>query len=301
VDAANAQYWATAWLVTMNIASIFLRHGTKKYPDSEELMLDLFRRRMPGVEQDIAIVDTALPEGYRERTAANTTTLGCNGEFSEFSAADVALQWFGPRLWSYDLVHIATAAFHTLYTSYLERFDTLMLESILGRPVCVGHIDCYNEPVSLFSYRSQHWLRTSFLFLPPGELLSLGSLASFRDKDRVFSGDPQKPFRADAPLSENYRDYIVDWLVGRDIGQGVTWHSGFQLSLETLGEFERKTTAILNEHLFAIRLRALGCKIVDTTWLATEIAAAGPRKIRWSLGWREQLATRGADALVITT
>lgn len=285
----------------MKIATIFLRHGTVKFPDAEERMLDLFRRRMPGLEHDVVIVDTTLPEGHRERTASNTVILGCSGEFSEFTAADVALQWFGARLWEYDLVHIATAAFHTLYTAYLERFDTQMLASIVGRPVCVGHIDCYNESVRLFSYSSQHWLRTSFFFLPPAELLALGSLVSCRDKERIFSGDPQQPFRGDAPLSDTYRIYISDWLIGRDIGQGVTWHSGFHLTAETLGEFERKTMAILNEHLFAIRLRGLGCRVVDTTWLATELATVDPRDIRWTLGWREQLATRGADALVITT
>lgn len=287
--------------MTMKIATIFLRHGTTKFPDAEARMADLFRRRMPGVEQDIVIVDTMLPESYHERTSSNVTLLGCNGEFSEFTAADVALRWFGSRLWSYDLAHIATAAFHTLYTAYLERFNTAMLALIAGRPVCVGHIDCYNEPVGLFSYRSQHWLRTSFLFLPPAELLALGSLVSFRDKQRVFSRNPLKPFRDEAPLSDVYRDYISDWLIGRDIGQGVTWHSGFQLTADTLAEFERKTMAILNEHLFAIRLRGLGCRIVDTTWLGTAMSAGSPRNIPWSLGWREQLAKRAVDALVIDT
>jgi hypothetical protein len=285
----------------MKVATIFLRHGTKKFPDAQERMEDLFRRRMPEVEREIVVVDTTLPAGFIETTGPALTLLGCDGAFSEFSAADTALRWIGSRLWSFDLTHIATAAFHTLYVTYLERFETRMLEAAANRPVCVGHIDCFNEPVRLLSYFSQHWIRTSFLFLPPAEVLALGSLISLRDKNRLFSGDPEQPFRPDAPLSNNYRNYISRWLTGQDIGQGVTWHSGFRLTKETLPEFERKTLAILNEQLFAIRLRSLGCRVLDATWLATELAAVGEPNIRWSLGWREQLAARDTDPLCLAT
>jgi hypothetical protein len=240
-----------------------------------------------------------LPAGHLEKLGSDMTVLGGDNSFSEFSAADVALSWIGHRIWSYDLVHLATAAFNTLYVGYLERFDMRMLRTIAARPVCVGHIDCYNDPIRLLSYHSQHWIRTSFLFLPPTELKALGSLVSFRDRKRMFSGDPEQPFRGDAPLSEQYRRYIYDWLTGGDIGQGVTWHSGFTLTHETLAEFERKALAILNEHLFAIRLRAQGCRVVDTTWLATQLSNRGTQDVNWRLGWRQQLAGRGLDQLIV--
>lgn len=197
-------------------------------------MEELFQRRMPETQRDTVIVDTMLPPGYEEHLAGGAVVLGGDNSFSEFSAADIGIRQFGPRIWSYDLAHLGTAAFQTLYTAYLDRFDMPMLRAIAGRPVCAGHIDCYNEPVRLLSYRSQHWMRTSFLFLPPAELMALQSLVSFRDRARIFSGDASQPFRADAPLSENYRRYIYDWLTGSDIGQGVTWHSGFQLTQHTL-------------------------------------------------------------------
>ncbi len=285
----------------MKIATIFLRHGVRKFPDSEARMDELFQRQMPEVQRSTVVVDTMLPPGHVEQTASEEAVLGGDNSFSEFSAADVALSWIGSRIWSYDLVHIATAAAFTLYVRYLERFDLRMLQAIAGRPVCVGHIDCYNEPIRLLSYYSQHWIRTSFLFLPPAELKALGSLVSFRDRARVFSGDASQPFRPAAPLSEQYRKYIYDWLTGADIGQNVTWHSGTPLTEATLPEFERKTMAILNEHLFAIRLRALGCRVVDTTWLATQLSSPGEAPIRWGLGWREQLATRDTDSLRLNT
>jgi len=280
----------------MKILTIFLRHGERKFPGSEARLEELFQRQMPEVQRDTVVVDTTLPPGHREQTGPERAVLGADNSFSEFSAADVALAWTGSRIWSYDLVHLATAAFSTLYVRYLERFDMRMLRAIAGRPACVGHIDCYNEPIGMLSHYSQHWVRTSFLFLPPAELMALGSLVSFRGDGRIFSGNPAQPFRPDAPLSANYRRYIYDWLTGKDIGQAMTWHSGFHLTRETLPEFERKAMAILNEHLFAIRLRALGCRVVDTTWLATQIAA-GREDVPWTAGWREQLATRDTDPL----
>jgi len=262
-------------------------------------MDEMFLQQMPEVQHETVIVDTMHPLGHLERVSSVLTVLGGDNRFSEFSAADVALSWIGDRIWSYDLVHLATAAFHTLYVGYLERFDMRMLRAIVGKPACLGHIDCYNESIRLLSYHSQHWLRTSFLFLPPAELKALASLVSFSDRSRIFSGNPEQPFRPDAPLSENYRRYIYDWLTGGDIGQGVTWHSGFTLTRETLPEFERKALAILNEHLLAIRLRALGCRVVDTTWLWTQLSRGEENDVNWTLGWREQLATRAVDALIV--
>jgi hypothetical protein len=282
----------------MRIATIFLRHGAEKYLDSQARVDEVFLRQMPGICRETIVVDTALPPGLVERHSPHLTVLGADNTYSEFSGWDRALSWIGSRICSYDLVHFATSACFTLYVGYLERFDSCLLQSIVGQPVCVGHIDCYNEPVRLLSYSSQHWVRTSFFFLPPAELTALGSLVSLGDRKRIFTGDSAHPFRDDAPLSENYRRYIYDWITGGDIGQGVTWHSVFSLTQETLPEFERKALAILNEHLFAIRLRALGCRVVDTTWLCTQLAR-DERDVNWTLGWREQLATRGVDALLL--
>jgi hypothetical protein len=281
----------------MRIATIFLRHGAQKYLDSQVRIDEIFVRQLPGIGRETIVVDTALQPGYVEIRGPQLTILGADNSSSEFSGWDHALSWIGPAIWSFDLVHFATSACFTLYVGYLERFDLRLLRRVVGRPVCVGHIDCYNEPVRLLSYASQHWIRTAFFFLPPAEVKALGSLVSLRESKRIFSGDATRPFRDDAPLSENYRRYIFDWITGGDIGQGVTWHSVFRLTQETLPEFERKALAILNEHLFSIRLRALRCRVVDATWLWTQLAQED-REVNWALGWREQLATRGVDAVL---
>jgi hypothetical protein len=244
------------------------------------------------------VVDNALGPDFVE-AIGDRAVVGGDNSAREFSAFDRGLEYLGGQIWDFDFVHLATSAFNTLYTAYLDRFDTDLLRAVRGRSVCLGHVDCYNEPVDVFTYRSQHWLRTSFVVLPPSEVKALGSLVSVHDRALFFTGDSTRPFREDAPLSDNYKRYIMDWLEGQDIGQGVRWHSGFALTPETLASFEKKALAILNEHLFAIRLRALGCRVVDVTWLASVYPQAAGRGVPWLTDWRRQLSQRTADRLVI--
>ncbi len=138
----------------------------------------LFGRQMPAVDRDVLVVDNARPRHAVEERADGTTVIGGDNSAREFSAFDRAIEFVGSRIWSYDLVHFATSAFNRLYVAYLERFDTRLLEALAGRAVCVGHIDCYNEPVDVLTYRSQHWIRSCFFFMPPAEVRALGSFVS---------------------------------------------------------------------------------------------------------------------------
>jgi hypothetical protein len=282
----------------MRILTILARLGTEKYPEAEPQIDELFRQRLPGVERERVVVDNALPAGHLERER-DRTLIGGDNSFWEFSAFDRVIEWLGPRIWAFDLVHLATSAFNTLYTAYLDRFDATCLRAIAGRPVCLGHVDCYNEPIEVFSFRSQHWVRTSFLFLPPAELKALGTLVGTRDRARFFSGDPSCPFRADAPLSDAYRRLITSWLEGGDTGQGMRWHSRVAPSPEDLSLFEGKAIAIINEHLLSIRLRAMGCRLIDVTWLSARLQEAPGSGVAWETGWQRQLAERDRDRVFV--
>jgi hypothetical protein len=279
----------------MKLLSILARFGTTTYPQAEEDMARLFHRQMPGVDRSIVVVDNALPRGVAEEGPGRVVLGGDNAHF-EFSAFDRALEHVGAGIWSYDLVHFGTSAFNTLYVSYLERFDTKALALVAPRAACLGHIDCYNTPVGLQHFRSQHWVRTGFFMLPPTEVKMLGTFVSISDPARFFSGRPDAPFKPDAPIDETYRRYITEWLTGGDIGQGVEWHSSFALSPDTLPAFERKALCIMNEHLLSIRLRAMGCRLIDVTWLSASLARGGP-VVAWNTGWRDQLAGRDRDAI----
>jgi hypothetical protein len=282
--------------VTMRVLTIFVRHGVDQYAGAEEIVDAILERQLPGLERDVIVVDNALPPETVQSCGARTL-LGADNRQREFSAFDRAVGSVGPSIAGYDFVHFVTSAFNTLYTRYLERFTLPVLRSAAGRAACLGHIDCYNEPVRLGPFVSQHWMRSCFFFLRPDVVRALGSFVSVPDGSAYFSGDPAAPFRSDAPVSDVYRRYIIEWLTGGDIGQGVTWHSKIPLTRDTLPSFESKTLAIFNEHLLSVRLRALGCRVVDVTWLSSLVGRTGLETVPWESNWRQQLADRDRDSI----
>jgi hypothetical protein len=56
----------------------------------------------------------------------------------------------------------------------------------------------------------------------------------------------------------------------------------------------------MNEHLVSVRLRAMGCRLIDVTWLATMLGRGGASSIRWRTDWQEQLANRDHAALLLS-
>jgi hypothetical protein len=284
--------------VPVRVLTIVARFGSEQYAAAEATIADMFDRQLPGVERDVIVIDNALPREYvAERDGS--VLLGGDNSSREFSAFDRAVDFVGARIWSYSFVHFATSAFNTLYIAYLDRFIPSLLEAAAGRAACIGHIDCYNQPIEINGQRSQHWVRSCFFFLPPAEVKALGSLVSIADGTPFFSGDPNAPFRADAPLDRQYREYITEWLTGGGVGQGVTWHSTFALTGDTIDAFEQKARTILNEQLLSLRLQALGCRLLDVTWLSAMLRRHAPHEVPWSASWREQLANRDRDALVV--
>jgi hypothetical protein len=283
----------------VKVLSIFARHGVANYATAETGLAEVFRTQLPDVKRDVVVVDTALRPGELE-VSPGRVVIGGDNSAREFSAFDAGVEYVGDRIWDYDLVNLTTSAFRELYRGYLDRFQPAVLASVASKPVCLGHIDCYNEPIQIDDCTSQHWLRTSCVFLPPTELRILGTLVSAGQRDQWFSGDASAPFRSDAPLSSTYQRLIIDWVTGKDIGQGMTWHSRISLDRDGLAEFEQKTLCLLNEHLFGLRLRAAGCRTIDVTWLSGVLARSRPSDVEWNTPWWQQLADRDRDAIRVT-
>jgi hypothetical protein len=277
----------------MRIVTLLVRRGTAKYQNAIADLEAFFARQLPAVEWDLVIIDNALPEHYQEKLGQSRVLIGGSNAQWEFSSWDGGIAHLGRRIASYDLVHLATSAFHGFYTRYIDRIGTEMLRLVLRRGAAVGHIDYYDQPIMVFGRQSQSWLRSSFLFLPPAEVKMLGSMVSVADQTSLFTGSPEAPFRDDGPLSENYRRYLLDWLTGEGTGQGVQWHSRFALSADTLAYFQSKVITIVNEHLLSIRLRAQGCAMVDASWLATPATTplAG-QPLGPIPSWKTQVVTR---------
>jgi hypothetical protein len=279
----------------VRVTTVFVRAGTEKYPNAEDDVAAVFARCLPAVDRRVLVVDNALPPTHVE-TAGNRTVIGGDNRAWEFSALDRAVAHLGPDLHDCDLVHVATSAFNTLYTGYLDRFTPDVLERIGGRAAFLGHVDCCNDPVHVRGVRSQAWVRTGFFFLPPTELEVLRTCVSVADPSEFFDESSDEPFAASAPLCEAYRRFIVGWLTGEDVGQGVSWHTRLSTSPDGLATFRRKALAILNENLLAVRLRALGCAMVDVTWLAGAVRAA--ERVDLATPWWEQIGSRDVDRVV---
>jgi hypothetical protein len=277
----------------MRIITLLARHGTAKYGDAVSAIDDFFARRMPGVARDLLVIDNALPPDHAATLGPGRALIGGSNRHWEFSAWDRGLSYLGARLDGTDWVHLATSAFRALGTDHLARFDGGLMGLLRDPRSALGHIDHYDDSVTIRGHSLRCWLRSSFVFVRAAELRGLGSLVSIEDPRAFFSGDPAAPFRADAPLSANYQRYLLGWLTGHGTGQGVTWHSRFDLSLETLGLFEAKAAAILNEQLLSARLSAQGCSLIDVTWLAARRARMGSRQPLGPIpDWKRQVADR---------
>jgi hypothetical protein len=283
----------------MRILTVFARHGTTKYPRALEELVAFQKTRLPKVRHDIVVVDNDLGATPEVEVPDRQILAGSNRVW-EFSAWDEGLAHVGDRVRDYDYVHLVTSAFRTLYTRYIDRIDQPLLERVAGRGLALGHIDYYNTPIVLLGNRTQAWIRSSFFFTPPTEIATLGPFTSIKNGEEFFSGNPEYPFRQDAPISENYRQYIIDWLTGPGTGQGVIWHSRFTINKETLPYFEAKVIAMLNEQMLSIRFRRQGCSLVDATWLATGVDRAAQARGSGPIpDWRVQLSERDTDAVPV--
>jgi hypothetical protein len=80
----------------------------------------------------------------------------------------------------------------------------------------------------------------------------------------------------------------------------VRWHSSLELTPDRLRAFEGKALAILNEHLLAIRLRALGCRLIDVNWLHGRLKHGALEPEDLGMPWRRQLRGRLEDSLQIS-
>lgn len=283
----------------LRLACLFVRYGGEKYPQSLSRLQEYYRQRLPGCQPHFVIVDNALPTSVSIKVDDATSLIGGDNTYREFTGWDAGIAHLGRRIAAFDLVHLVTEAFDTLYTSYIDRLDERVVQAIVGRSAVVGHVDYYNQPVSLLGRQSEYWLRSSFVFVPASELRILGSLVSVGARGDLFSGDPRAPFASGAPISTQYQRYILDWLTGEGTGQGVTWHSRFELTRESLPMFEAKCLAILNEHGLTMRLRAQGCHIVDAHWLASQLVGRTSQQLPTPFpSWRHQLAGRDVDPVV---
>ena len=168
-----------------------------KYATAEQELFDLFRDQLPSVRRDVVVVDTALPLGRRGRTGPSRhgrRQLGAGILGIRFGRARV-----GER-----------SGTTTSSTSRLRRFVILGLPGALstgnalavaGRPACLGHIDCYNEPIQVAGCTSQHWVLRPASSCPLSNSRFSGAWSPYGIRRPGSAATPRIRFVSDAPLS----------------------------------------------------------------------------------------------------
>jgi hypothetical protein len=273
----------------MRVLVLFVRHGEERYRDALDELTDLYDRRAPELTRSTIVIDNALPASSPKELGPDCILIGGDNTWWEFSGWQRAICELGNEIKKYDLVHLVTSAFRTLYTDHLERFSPQVAQLAAERPIAVGHIDYYPHPVRIGSFMSRHWIRSSFWLINPFELLRLRTVISLDNAADLFSVQGGWPFAGTAQLSYGYQRLIYNWLTTREgTGQGTTWHSRFELNGMTRTLFRNKAVAIMNEHLLSIRLRAQGTHLLDLTYLAEMIGAGRPIPTPYP-HWRAQM------------
>ncbi|MBN2243023.1 MAG: hypothetical protein JW793_10065 [Acidobacteria bacterium] len=268
----------------MKILCLFLRYGEGEYPEAFQGLRRWYDSNIRNARPAFWVIDNKLLAGYDTANADGFRVLGGDNRFWEFSAWDSILKTFAGQAGQFDIVHFVTSAYNTLYTGYLDHFSELQLDYVLNRPVCLGHIDSYDEPVEIRGYTSRHWIRTCFFFLSRRSLTRLGSILSLENRAEFFD---EKGQLRQGPISSFYIKCITGWLGGRVL-QGVSWHS----TLTDSEHFQQKAMAILNEHMLAVRMRECGLNPVDFCWLRHALATGSGNSLPEPAPWEQQIELR---------
>lgn len=291
--------------MSAQLLGLFVRYGTGAHGRRDGIVSDveaLHRHyRQHGIgDYRLVVVDNARPDDAGAVDEGRHWVIPGDNTRSEFSGWDRGLA-FARRLGlPYDVVHLVTSTFRGGWAAYTRFVDERVVRLVARAPLAVGHIDAYNEPVELWGRRSQHWLRTAYVLLSREVVEALGSFVSAGAPEQLFT-DGAATFRADAPLDRHYRDCLVRWLGGVDLGQGQVWHSAPPDGRGDAGETRRKLLAMLDEHMLSVRLREAGVRLVDAIWLGHNVARVAPPLMLdgWHPDWRLQLRERPLGGLAL--
>jgi hypothetical protein len=279
------------------VTAVYVQYDVDRYPESCARLIRTLDRL--DAECDYVIVDNRRSGSWSHLVSKRLVHVGGDNSAWEFSAFDRGLEYVRERGSHPEVVVLATDALLAYGDAYLDLVDNETVAWTRGRAAGVGWIDSFMQACEILGHRYDSWLRTSLVFLPWTQAVSLGRLAIELDERRFFSGDPEHPFLPDAPLSGNLQELLLQWLTtgpGAGGNDGGGWHSRFVLDAGCLGYFQDKVQAILREHLLGARLRELGVPAFDlraVRELSRRRLGSGidePTLRRWQwLGWIDEI------------
>lgn len=247
------------------LAVILAQYDRETYKDALPRLLAVVDS-LRSSDTTVVVVDNRDEGTWSHEVSGRLYHVGGDNSAWEFSAFDRGIEWAAGRGLDPDAYAFVTDAFMRYGDEYLDLIDDSVIDWCVQQEACVGWVDSFMESCTILGLTCDAWLRTSFVFLPKGAVERVSPIAAPLDDSLIFGATANEPFLADAPVSMNLRELILEWLTSNPAtvrrGDDV-WHSQFELNEETYTFFKDKTRALLREQLLSARIRDGGIPAYD--------------------------------------
>jgi hypothetical protein len=249
----------------LSLFVIFNQYDTEKYSGTflrlQKILSDNLSQTKNKISVSYLIVDNRREDLPFEKIGDNVFKVGGNNSDREFSGLDKGIQELQVQGFKPDVVLCSNDSFLVYGWTFLEKVPVYNLVRYASRHNClIGHIDTKEIPFQIYSHDVTEWICTNGFFIRWSSLKTFGSLVSL-GMEKLSSFMPveykeNEIFLSAAPLSENYRKMVIQWLTEE-------WHGKFQISEKTWEYFRIKTCAMINESLLSARMKERGIRIIS--------------------------------------
>jgi len=236
---------------------LFVQYGEDKYKGSFKKLLG-YLEQIRYCETTYYILDNKQENASLDQIEKNVYYCGGDNNLREFSGWQKGLEMIHQLGIQYHLILFCNSSFLVNGRSYLENYAriSLLSRSLLLNRV-IGRIDSHREPISVLGYDVSRWICTNCFFMPKKVIQTINNIITI-DKNAlgqfVYKSYNPAVFKPGAPLSNRYKELIIQWLTEK-------WHSHYDITPETWELTKAKIMSILNEALLSARIKEAGFKI----------------------------------------
>jgi hypothetical protein len=256
-----------------NVAIIYLQF-TRDHEKSGLAHLEpLIERLFPGQPSHYVLVDNSEQKNTEIKLRANMDLISGDNSCREFSGYDRGIRWLEScgLLGNSTTVVVVNDTFHRNYGSdYLSDLTTERWNDAKKKGGILGYVDAFPSSVELQGLSFQKWIRSSLIVAGYPVLKPLLPFNIALSPAAVFRQDASPEFFVtDAPLSENYRQFIRTWLFENPAADSEfkeNWHSKKTLSNESAQYLREKAQCILCEHYFSAKAQFLNIPLVPSNF-----------------------------------
>lgn len=272
-QAAPEMRWPVARDNAFRALVLFLTFDAEKKKDVRTFLGDFFKARQ-GIDFTVVEIDNADEQlawqaALEGDWPCRAFTVGGDNAAHEFTGWDRGWREARTRLSEkFDVVLMVNDALaNSKPLQALDSIDAGTIRQLPGQNTVLGWVDTFSrvnpEPIDTLAtpFRIQgkacrKWLCTTFFMVPEPVFEKLYPVTTFPSLDEIFTRyNPEKPFRASAPLSQDYRDFLYTH-------QTRVWRRGnkrgYVLDEKTFPLFKNKVRNIINEHALSVKLWNLG-------------------------------------------